>query len=57
MFELSFGIFLFKLKAPFPKADPPQSSLNPSKLSKAYNFFTYLEKKLVELPSKTPNSK
>ena len=36
---------------------PDQSSFNPSKLSKAYNISTYLEKKFALSPLKTPNSK
>jgi hypothetical protein len=50
IFEFSSGIFLSKLKAPFGLSLKPRQSINPSKLSKAYNFFTYLEKKLVEIP-------
>jgi len=49
-FELSFGICLFKLKVPLELEVPSQSSFKPSKLSKAYNFFTYLEKKLALPP-------
>ena len=46
----------FLLNVPFSKPFLHFSG-NPSKLSNAYNFFTYLEKKLVEIPLKTPNSK